>query len=85
MTSDYVEIAYFLEWSEFTDQNIQAKISTMAYLGIQGRYQLETFTSKYPWPNTLWCLIEWGLEQLGAQKNRQNLISGGGAERQRVV
>ena len=34
MTSDYVEIAYFLEWSEFTDQNIYAKISTMAYLGI---------------------------------------------------
>ena len=34
MTFDYVEIAYFLEWSDFTDQNIKAKISTMAYLGI---------------------------------------------------
>ena len=34
MTSDYVEIAYFLEWSDFTDQNIKTKISTMAYLGI---------------------------------------------------
>ena len=61
VTSDHVEMVYFLGWSEFTGQDIQAKIRTMAYLGFWGWYQLETFTSKSPWQNNP-CYLIGGLE-----------------------